>query len=104
MKYPMCPMPNGTGGMIVQNITTGAASVKATNAVSAQTRAVQLTCGADCWVVFSDTSAGAVATATNSFLLQAADPPLQIGIKPGQFIAALQVTATGDLNILELTY
>lgn len=103
-SFPLKPLYNNAGAMVVQNITTGAASVQATNPVSAQTYGVQLSCTSDCWVVFSNTSAGAVATASNSFLLKASDPSLHIGISPNQYIAALQRTAAGTLNILELTH
>lgn len=44
------------------------------------------------------------ATATNSLLLKLTDTPIQMGISPGQWISALQVTATGTLNVVELTH
>lgn len=103
-SFPMKAVFSAPNVMVVQNITTGAASVKATNAVGLQTYAVQLACTANAWILIADTSAGAVATATNSFLLLANGPSIQMGISPGQFIAALQVTATGTVNILELTH
>lgn len=103
-SFPLKPLTGAAGAMVVQNITTGAASVKATNPVSDQTYAVQLSATADCWVMFSMTSAGAVATASNSFLVKATDKPLRMGISPGEYIAALQKSASGTLNLLELTH
>jgi hypothetical protein len=44
------------------------------------------------------------ATATNSVLIRSTDYAEQYGISPGQFIATLQVTATGTLNCVELTH
>ena len=43
-------------------------------------------------------------TATTGMLVKASDPPIQYGISPGQYIATLQVSATGTLNIIELTH
>lgn len=44
------------------------------------------------------------ATATNGALIRSTDYAQEYGISPGQFIATLQVTATGTLNIVELTH
>lgn|SRR6185437_616160 len=103
-SFPLKPLTGAGGALVVQNITTGASSVQAANPVSAQTYAVQLSATADCWVTFGSTSAGTVATASNSFLVKATDKPLRIGISPGEYIAALEKSATGTLNILEMTH
>lgn len=44
------------------------------------------------------------ATATNGVLVRSTDMPMQYGISPGQFVATLQVTATGTVNVVELTH
>lgn len=168
----------------VQNVTTGAATVLATNVMGPQTYAVYLNATADTWVRFSDAAAGAVAsasqtvatpgvfttavqaftagqpvfvsgiapggivlgqvyyiavagltttavelslttggsgvqvtssaactinpivaaTATNSMLVKATDYGHEYGIGPGQYIATLQKTGTGTLNVVEMTH
>lgn len=44
------------------------------------------------------------ASATNSVLIKATDFGQEYGIGPGQYIATLQKSATGTLNICELTH
>jgi hypothetical protein len=44
------------------------------------------------------------ATATNSLLVKSTDFAEEYGIAPGQYIATLQQTATGTVNIVELTH
>jgi hypothetical protein len=93
-----------TGLPVVQNITTAAGSVAATNPTGPQTYAVQLNATQSCYVVFASTLAGAVASATNGFLIKGTDFAMQLGISPGMYIAAIDAGTAGSLNILELTH
>ena len=83
-----------------QNITTGAASVQATNAVGDNAQAIQISATASCHVAIG---MNPTATATD-MLVKASDPPLVIRVTPGEKIAAIQDTAGGTLNIVEVTH
>ena len=81
-----------------QNLTLGAASVAST-AVNSQTFAVQLSATGNCHVAF-----GRAAVAAD-MLIKATDPPIVLSIGPGQTVNVIQDgTATGTLNIVELTH
>lgn len=45
-----------------------------------------------------------VATASNSMLIKSTDYAMQFGVSPGQFLSTLQQTATGTVNVVELTH
>jgi hypothetical protein len=60
---------------------------------------VQITSSAACTI-----NPITAATATNSLLVKATDFAEEYGIGPGQYIATLQQTATGTVNIIELTH
>lgn len=84
-----------------QNIAIGAASVKATNAFTAQTYAIRVASTGACHIRIGDTNVAAVATDT---IISASQVGELIGVAPGQFIAAIQDGAsTGNLNITEMT-
>lgn len=83
-----------------QNVAIGSASVAST-AVGSQTYAVQLSALGNCHVEI-----GPAPTATAaSMLVKASDPPLVVKIAPGEKVAVIQdASATGNLNIVELTH
>jgi hypothetical protein len=60
---------------------------------------VQVTSSAACTVVPLT-----MATATNSLLVKATDFAEEYGVAPGQYIATLQQTASGTVNVVELTH
>jgi hypothetical protein len=94
---PWRPIP-GSG----QNITIGASSTQATNAVGDNAQAVQLSAiGGSCHVAI-----GKNPTATGTdMLVKASDPPLIVRVEPGEKIAAIQDgSSTGTLNIVEATH
>ena len=85
-----------------QNITIGASSTQATNAVGDNAQAIQLSAiGGNCHVAIGmNPTAGAA-----DMLVKASDPPLVIRVTPGEKIAAIQdVSSTGTLNICEVTH
>jgi hypothetical protein len=105
-SFPLKPLFSNTTQLpVVQNITLGASGVAATNAVSAQTYAVQLNATSGCWILFAPTAAAAATVSpTNGFLFKSTDFAMQIGIPPGYFIGAVEQSAAGTLNIMELTH
>lgn len=85
----------GTG----QNLTTGAASVVST-AFGTNTFAVYVSATANCHIRLG-TAPVAVAT---DMLIKASDPPIMLKVAPGEKIAAIQDTASGTVNIIEVTH
>lgn len=86
----------GTG----QNLTLGAASVVSA-AVAASTQMVRLSATGNCHVAVGQAPT-AVAT---DMLVKASDPPMVIRVGGGEKIAVIQDgTATGTLNIVEMTH
>ena len=81
-----------------QAIATGAASASSA-AVGLSTYAVMLTASANCHIKFG---VAPVAVA-GDFLLKASDPPLIIGISPGEKVAVIEDSAVGTLYLIELT-
>jgi hypothetical protein len=83
-----------------KTLAIGSSSV-ASAAVGTQTYAVQLSALGNCHVAI-----GPNPTATaNDMLVKASDPPLIVKVAPGDKIAVIQDgTATGNLNIVELTH
>lgn len=85
---------SGTG----QNITFGAAAVSSA-AFNVYTQAVQISCiTANCHV-----RVGAGATATD-MLVKASDPPYILRVGNGDIISVIQDSATGTLNVIEMTH
>jgi hypothetical protein len=89
----------GTG----QNLTFGASSVASTafDAGNENAQAIQVSATtANCHIQIG-TAPVAVVT---DLLVKASDPPLILRIAPGEKLAVIQDTATGTLNIVELTH
>lgn len=83
-----------------QNLTTGAASV-ASAAFGENVQAIRISAlTSNCHVAVG---AAPVAVATD-MLVKASDPPLVILVSAGEKLAVVQDTATGTLNITELTH
>ena len=84
----------GTG----QNLTFGAAAVSSA-AFDNNTQAVQISCiTANCHV-----RVGAGATATD-MLVKPTDPPYILRVGKGDIVSVIQDTATGTLNVIEMTH
>ncbi|MGN6652116.1 hypothetical protein [Trinickia sp.] len=94
---PWRPIP-GSG----QNITIGASSTQATNAVGDNAQAIQISAiGGNCHVAIGQNPTAGAA----DMLVKASDPPLVVRVTPGEKIAAIQDGAsTGTLNIVEVTH
>lgn len=75
-------------------------SVAAASAMRSTTTAVHLFATQNCWVRFADTATAAVANDGYSFYLPANMDRI-LGIRPGQFVAAIRDTVSGDLHIIE---
>jgi hypothetical protein len=86
----------GTG----QNITVGAASAASANPFGSATFAVYVSSTTNCHIRIGQTP---VAVATD-MLVKASDPPLLLKVAPGEKIAAIQDTAGGTLNVIEVTH
>ena len=84
---------------ISYSLTTGAASVATPTPTSNGVRIIRLIATADCWVVFGATP---VATASG-MLVRGGQPAEYFTIHPGEAVAALQVSASGTLNVTEMT-
>lgn len=95
--YPIAPWRPLAGKG--QNLTTGASSVAST-AFGDNVQAVQISATANCHVAVGQSP---TATATD-MLIKASDPPLVIRVAPGEQIAVIQDTASGTLNIIEMTH
>lgn len=81
-----------------QNLALGATSV-ASVAVGVQTYAVRLSATGNCHV-----AVGRAAVVTD-MLVKATDPPLHLAVGPNSTVNVIQDgTATGTLNLVELTY
>lgn len=93
-------IPTGiTAGAIYYVIATGLTTTACELATTPSGTGVGVTVSHPCIIQPLDT-----ATATNSALIRLTDYAEQYGISPGQYIATLQVTATGTLNIVEMTH
>jgi len=79
-----------------QNVTVGVSSTQST-AFRPQTRQVRLVSDADCYIAF-----GASATATTSSMLLPAGVVEYFEVHPGDLIAVIQKSTTGNLNIAEM--
>ena len=90
------PIPGVAG----QNLTIGAASVTST-AFGSQTYAVRLTATGNCHVRIGQNPT-AVGT---DLLLKSTDPSIIIACAPADKVAVIQdATATGTLNVIEMTH
>lgn len=93
-------LPTGiTAGTVYYVIATGLTTTACELATTPAGTGVGVTVSHPCIIQPLD-----MATATNSALIRLTDYAEQYGISPGQYIATLQVTATGTFNIVELTH
>ena len=84
-----------------QNLTFGAAAVNST-AFGDSVQAVQISAiTSNCHVAVGPAGTSAVNT---DMLVKASDPPLIIRIAPGEEVSVIQDTATGTLNVVEITH
>lgn len=83
-----------------RKISFTSSSVAAASAMNPTTTAVHLFATQNCWVRFADTATPAVANDGYSFYLPANMDRI-MGIKPGQFVAAIRDSVDGDLHIIE---
>ncbi len=96
-------MANPTGIVVRQqnagqNLTFGAAAISST-AFGAQTYAIRVSCiTSNCHVRLG----GAAALATD-MLIKATDQPQYLSARPGETISVIQDSASGVLNVVELT-
>ena len=81
-----------------QNLTTGAASARIASPLGNGTIIVRLMATTDCYIKIGDSTV--VADTTTSTYVAALIPEY-IQVRPGQFIAAIQVALAGLLNITE---
>lgn len=86
----------------VQKLTTGAASAK-TTAFGSETRALLVSCTADCHIVVAALSANPAAVA-GSTLLKANWPPVILGCDPADALAAIQDVGAGSVYVTELSH
>ena len=88
------PYPLG----VSQNFATGAASARTAAGVGSQTRSVIVSCDQACYYALGDASV--TATASNTFL--PANSEHYIRIRPGQYVAAIQLTTAGTFHVSEM--
>ena len=88
------PVNGGT-----QKLSFTGSSGATTSAVGDQTRRVSLYATQDCYINFDGTP-----TATTADFFLPGSMQIMLAIRPGQKVAALQVSNAGDLYVSELDY
>lgn len=84
-----------------QNITVGASSTQAANAIGDNAQAIQISTTGTCHVAI-----GADPTAVGTdMLVKSTDDPLIVRVAPGEKVAVIQDgSSTGTCNIVEMTH
>ena len=93
------PVPLKLNNGTAQNVTYTASSARSTQ-LGAQTYAVRLQSTTACHIRIDGSTVVALTTDT---LINGGAPGETIGCSPGQYVAAIQDSAGGKLNITELT-
>lgn len=91
------PYPLG----VTQSVTYSATAARTSTGVGAQTRHVAIYASTDCYYLFG--GASVVATPVNGTFLPAGQQHF-VKIRSGQFVSAIQDSATGTLKVSELGY
>jgi hypothetical protein len=84
---------------VTQNITTSGTSAQTSSAISDQVYTVTITATANAYITFGISP---TATSANGFFLLK-DWPTDFSIRPGEKVAAIQVSGAGIVYVSELT-
>ena len=84
---------------VTQTISTSGTSAQTSNAISDQIYAATITSSEDAYITFG---ANPTSTATNGYYLLK-DWPVEFQIRPGEKVAAIQVSTGGTVYVSELT-